>query len=123
MQEEWLADVLSFAHQIVETDAVVADCGIAVGARGAEKGQPPTQAIGDYATLEQPRDRRAAMLAAKSSTLYGQCIRSCGRGGSGLEQQEYPNPIVCSSLPARTPPRVFIGWPNQNDSAERNPAS
>jgi hypothetical protein len=51
MQEEWLADVLSFAHQIVETDAVVADCGIAVGARGAEKGQPPTQAIGDYANF------------------------------------------------------------------------
>ena len=49
MQQQRLADVLSFAQQIVETDAVVADRGIAVGAGGAEKGEPPTQAIADYA--------------------------------------------------------------------------
>src|SRR6476619_4905556 len=51
MQQQRLADVLSFAQQIVETDAVVADRGIAVGAGGAEKGEPPTQAIADHADL------------------------------------------------------------------------
>ena len=51
MQQQWLADVLAFAQQIVETDAVVADRGIAVGAGRAEKGQPPPQTIADYADL------------------------------------------------------------------------
>ena len=41
----------SFAQQIVETDAVVAYRGIAVGAGSAEKGEPPTQAIADHADL------------------------------------------------------------------------
>ena len=60
MQQQRLADVLSFAQQIVETDAVVADRGIAVGAGGAEKGEPPTQAIADHADLEHQTHQSAS---------------------------------------------------------------
>ena len=37
MQQQWLAEVLPLAQQIVETDAVAADHGIAVGARYVEE--------------------------------------------------------------------------------------
>ena len=71
-------DVLWFVQPIVETNAVGGhNRGVAVGAGGAEKGEPPTQAIADYA-LVQPRDRRAAMLAVKSSTPLS-ALNFCSR--------------------------------------------
>src|SRR4029079_8551668 len=75
MQQQWLAEVLPLAQQIVETDAVAADHGIAVGARYVEELIALT---GDYrvaraAFAEAATARQDRHTAAEEPATRGKC--------------------------------------------------